>query len=119
MTAKQSFWFLILLWFMSKSFKFKVYDTIKKVPSGKVTTYKEVAEYLNSSAYRGVGRALALNPFAPEVPCHRVVKSSGQIGGYTAGGGIKKKIKLLKKEGLNIRNNKIIGFEEVFYRFKA
>ncbi len=94
-----------------------VYDTIKKVPSGKVTTYKEVAKYLNSSAYQAVGRALALNPFAPGVPCHRVVKSNGEIGGYSAKGGIKRKIKLLKEEGVQVRDNKIIGFEKVFYGY--
>lgn len=103
---------------MLNNFKLEVYDAVRKIPSGKVTTYKEVAAYLNSSACRAVGRALASNPFAPEVPCHRVVKSSGQIGGYTAQGGIKKKISLLKKEAVNIRNNRIVEFEKILYKLK-
>ena len=102
----------------TKSFRFKVYEAIKKVPSGRVTTYKGVAVYLNSSAYRAVGRALALNPFAPQVPCHRVVKSDGRIGGYTAEGGIRKKIRLLKEEGVSIQNNRIVEFKKVFYGLK-
>jgi methylated-DNA-[protein]-cysteine S-methyltransferase len=99
-----------------KEFRFKVYDLIKKIPAGKVTTYKEVARSLNISAYRAIGGALSKNPFAPEVPCHRVVKSNGDIGGYSARGGIKTKIKLLKDEGVCInKNNKIENFEKNFY----
>ena len=70
-----------------------------KVPSGEVRTYKEIAEMIGSRAYRAVGQALKKNPYAPEVPCHRVIASGGGIGGYA--GGIKKKRELLKKEDMD------------------
>ncbi len=100
-------------------FHMKVYDAICNVPLGRVTTYKEVAQYLNSSAYRAVGRALALNPNAPKVPCHRVVKSNGDLGGYTSPGGIAEKISLLKEEGIEIQNSKVADFDEKFFSLKA
>jgi methylated-DNA-[protein]-cysteine S-methyltransferase len=102
---------------MPKNFKIKVYDALKKVPSGKVTTYKELSRYIGTRAYRAVGHALAQNPNAPQIPCHRVVKSNGEIGGYSAPGGMRKKIKILNCEGVHVRNNKVVAFEEVFYRF--
>ena len=95
-----------------KSFNQKVYDLLKKVPKGKVTTYKILAEALGTKAYRAVGQAMRCNPYAPKVPCHRVVKSDGSIGGFQ--GSInpnsretKKKIRMLKKEGVEVKNNKI------------
>lgn len=60
-------------------------------------TYKEVAHAIGKpKAYRAVGNALNRNPFAPEVPCHRVIKSDGSIGGFASGSN--KKLKLLKSE---------------------
>ena len=74
----------------------KVYDEVRKIPRGKVLTYKEVARLIGSPlAYRAVGNALNKNPFK-EVPCHRVIKSDGRIGGYAKG--TKEKIRILKKE---------------------
>ncbi|MEK6889565.1 MAG: MGMT family protein [Nanoarchaeota archaeon] len=87
------------------NFNEKCYDFLKKVPKGKVTTYKALAEALNSKAYRAVGQAMNKNPHAPIVPCHRVINSSGKLGGYAFG--IKKKIEILKKEGIEIKDNKI------------
>jgi methylated-DNA-[protein]-cysteine S-methyltransferase len=83
----------------------RCYSLLKKVPKGKITTYKEIAKALNSKAYRAVGQAMNKNPFAPRVPCHRVIQSNGTIGGFATGQ--KNKIKLLKKEGIIIKNNKI------------
>ena len=80
-----------------KSFNEKCYSILVKVPKGKVTTYKEIARKLNSKAYRAVGNAMNKNPYAPKVPCHRVVKSNGEVGGFAFG--VKKKIEMLKKEG--------------------
>ena len=60
----------------------RAYRLLKKVPKGKVTTYKEMARALNTKAYRAIGQALKRNPFSPKVPCHRIVSSSGFIGGY-------------------------------------
>ena len=87
------------------NFNEKCYDFLKKVPKGKVTTYKALAEALNSKAYRAVGQAMNKNPHAPIVPSHRVINSSGKLGGYAFG--IKKKIEILKKEGIEIKDNKI------------
>jgi methylated-DNA-[protein]-cysteine S-methyltransferase len=90
-------------------FQEKVYALTKQVPRGKVTSYSAIAKKLNSSP-RAVGQALRCNPFAPVVPCHRVVKADGAIGGFggeVAGKKIKEKIALLTKEGVVIANNRI------------
>ena len=94
-----------------------VYHLTKKVPQGRVTTYKEIAKALHCRAYQAVGQALARNPFAPIVPCHRVVKSNGTIGGFggkTRGKKIKKKIRILEKEGIKFTGQKIRNFKKVF-----
>lgn len=88
-----------------KSFNEKCYSLLKKVPRGKVTTYKEISRKLKSKGYRAVGNAMNKNPYAPKVACHRVVKSNGEIGGFAHG--TKKKIEMLKKEGVEIRNGRI------------
>ncbi|HLF54384.1 MAG TPA: MGMT family protein [Candidatus Nanoarchaeia archaeon] len=84
-----------------------VYKTLKgKVPKGKVTTYQALAKAIgNPKAARAVGNALNANPHAPVVPCHRVVKSSGEIGGFASG--TEKKVNILKKEGITIKKGKI------------
>jgi len=85
------------------------YNLLKKVPKGKVTTYGALAKKLKTSP-RAVGNALRENPFAPGVPCHRVVRSDGSIGGFrgkTKGKAIKEKIALLKKEGVEVDKNKV------------
>lgn len=99
-----------------KSFYEKCYEVLRKVPKGKITTYKILAKKLKTKAYRAVGNAMNKNPYAPKVPCHRVVKSDGSIGGFADG--IKKKIFRLKKEGIKIKNNKIENFEKVVYYFE-
>ncbi len=96
------------------SFNERCYKILRKVPKGKVTTYKEIAKALNSKAYRAVGNAMNKNPYAPEVPCHRVIKSNGEIGGFASG--TKNKVKLLKKEGIGIKRNKI-NLDKYFYKF--
>jgi len=91
------------------NFQKRVYALTKKVPRGKVTTYSAIANKLKSSP-RAVGQALRVNPFAPIVPCHRVIKSDGSIGGFsgkTTGKPIQKKIAMLRKEGVIIKDNKI------------
>ena len=95
----------------------KVYEKLRKVPRGRVVTYKELARSLNSKAYRAVGSAMGKNPFAPSVPCHRVVKNNGEIGNFSGKGGVKAKIRLLEKEGVKIKNNRIIDFENVLFRY--
>ena len=85
-----------------------------KVPKGRVTTYKEIAKALHSKAYRAVGNAMNQNPNAPRVPCHRCVQSNGGIGGYAFGK--KKKIEMLKKEGVGVVNGRIVDFDKKLIR---
>ena len=81
-------------------FQIKVWKYLKTIPKGKVKTYKEVAIAINMpKAARAVANACGKNPYAPRIPCHRVIKSDGSIGGFSAPGGSKTKKKLLKKEG--------------------
>ncbi|MBU2099774.1 MGMT family protein [Candidatus Micrarchaeota archaeon] len=95
-------------------FNQKVWNSIKKIPKGKISTYKLVAKKIGKpKAVRAVGNACNKNPFSPLVPCHRVVKSDGSIGGFAFGK--KKKIELLKKEGIQVKKGKINGFEEKVY----
>ena len=101
-------------------FSEKVYRLCKQIPKGKVSSYKILAEILNTKAYRAVGQVLKRNPYAPNVPCHRVVSSSGYLGGFkgkTSGKEIKEKIKLLEEEGVKIKNNKVVNFEKILYKF--
>ena len=103
-----------------KSFSDRVYDLLRKVPKGRVTTYKEIAQALGSKAYRGVGQAMKRNPYAPDVPCHRVVAASGRIGGFRgkrSGAAIKEKIQMLRDEGIEFSGEKVKNFEEIVYRF--
>lgn len=83
-------------------FQEKVYQVVKKVPRGKVMSYKDVAKLAgNSRAWRAVGNILNKSAsWRTKIPCHRVIKSNGKIGGYREG--TKKKIYLLKKEGIII-----------------
>lgn len=101
-----------------KTFQQKVLDLVKKIPKGKITTYKEIGKALKrkGQVYRAVGRALHDNKTPIKIPCHRVVASDGSLGGYSRG--IKKKINLLKKEGIQIKKNKIINFKEKLFTYK-
>jgi O-6-methylguanine DNA methyltransferase len=82
------------------NFSEKVYQIVKKIPKGKVLTYKEVAILAGSpKAFRAVGNILSKN-YNPDIPCHRVIRSDGKIGRYNRGENNKKMI--LRKEGYNI-----------------
>ena len=84
-------------------FQLKVWNYLKTIPKGKVKTYKEVAIGVNSpKSARAVANACARNPYAPEIPCHRVIRTDGALGGYSGKGGIKTKKSLLKKEGFDL-----------------
>lgn len=99
----------------------KVYKICKKIPLGYISTYKEIAKQIGKpKAYRAVGTALSINPYAPIVPCHRVVKSDGSLGGFFGSVGkklLKKKQKLLEKEGIKFTNEKIKDFEKKLFKF--
>lgn len=90
------------------SFYHRVYQVVKKIPLGKVATYKGVARLAgNAKASRAVGTAMKHNPDMKTIPCHRVVGSDGAMHGYSAGKGISTKIKLLKREGVIFKNSKV------------
>ena len=101
---------------MAKSFNAQVWDLMLKIPKGKVTTYKIIAEKLGTKAYRAVGNACNKNPYAPRVPCHRVVASDGTLGGYAHGK--RRKVEILGKEGIDIRSNKIDNFNEKVFLYR-
>jgi len=80
-------------------FYVKVWKACFKISAGKTLTYLQLAKNIGATkAARAVGTALSKNPFAPTIPCHRVIRTDGKIGGYSAAGGIKKKLKMLKYE---------------------
>ena len=80
-------------------FQVKVWEYLKSIPKGTVKTYKEVAIGINRpKSARAVANACAQNPYAPKIPCHRVIRSDGGLGGYSGIGGTKKKLKLLRSE---------------------
>ena len=84
-------------------FQLKVWNYLKKIPRGKVKTYSEVAKSIGRPlAVRAVASAIGKNPLAPQIPCHRVIRSDGSLGGYSGKGGIKTKRLLLKKEGVTL-----------------
>jgi methylated-DNA-[protein]-cysteine S-methyltransferase len=81
-------------------FQIKVWNEIKKIPKGSVRTYKEIAIAINHpKSYRAVANACKKNPYPIVIPCHRVIKSNGNVGGYFGKEKISEKIKLLKDEG--------------------
>ena len=89
-------------------FQQKVYEVLKTIPRGYVTTYKYMAEAVGINCALAIGQALKRNPFAPEVPCHRVIASDLSLGGYSgarSGKLIKKKKDLLEKEGIKFVGN--------------
>ena len=84
-------------------FQVKVWTYLKKIPRGSVRTYSQVAKGIGKPlAVRAVANAIGKNPFAPKIPCHRVIRSDGSLGGYSGKGGIKTKKLLLKREGIKL-----------------
>ncbi len=94
----------------------KIYRKLLEVPPGYVTTYGELAKAINlKNGQRVVGQIMKNNPFPFIVPCHRVVKSDGTVGGYAYG--TERKKHMLIKEGLEINNDKILDFKKNLFRF--
>lgn len=89
----------------SMNFNQKVWALTARIPKGKVTTYAAIARALNSKAYRAVGQALHNNPYAPQVPCHRVVGSDGKLTGFAQG--LEQKESMLLREGVAVSNGKV------------
>lgn len=97
-------------------FETQVYKVCKRITKGRVSTYGQIAKAIKKpKSARAVGNALNKNPFAPIVPCHRVVRADASVGGFESGP--KKKISLLKKEGIGVKNSKIEDFRNRLYKF--
>ena len=87
-----------------------------EVPKGQITTYGELAKAVGlKNGQRAVGKIMNKNPFPVIVPCHRVVMSTGKIGGYAYGEEIK--TNMLKNEGIRIKDGKILDWEKTVFRF--
>lgn len=87
------------------TFSQKVLALTARIPAGQVTTYGQIARRLGCQAYRAVGNALNHNPYAPAVPCHRVVGADGSLTGYALG--LDRKRRLLAEEGIVFRGDKV------------
>ena len=99
----------------NRNFNERCYELLKLIPEGKVTTYKEMANALNTKAWRAVGSAMAKNKSLFVIPCHRVVRSDGAIGEYALG--TDKKTELLIKEGVAVKNGRVKDLGKVIFRF--
>ena len=99
-------------------FQQRVYDALCKIPRGRITTYGLLARHLKCRSAQAVGQALRRNPFAPEVPCHRVISANLTIGGFSGereGVEIERKKKILKKEGVRFsRSGRLENPKQVF-----
>ncbi len=96
---------------MAQSFSESVWVATKKIPRGHLATYQQIARMIHRPrAARAVGNALNKNPYAPLVPCHRVVRSNGTVGGFASG--TKNKVALLKKEGILIKAGRVVNLKE-------
>ena len=85
-------------------FQLKVWNYLKKIPKGKVKSYLEVAKAIGKpKAFRAVANAVGKNPYPALIPCHRVIRSDGSLGGYSGKGGIKEKRRLLFLEKANLK----------------
>ena len=94
----------------------KIYQKLLQVPTGYVTTYADLAKAINlKNGQRVVGQIMKKNPFPVIIPCHRVVKSDGDVGGYAYG--IERKKHMLSQEGLKIIDNKILNFKKNIFHF--
>ncbi len=94
----------------------KIYKKLLEVPKGKITTYGELAKAVGlKNGQRAVGKIMNKNPYPVIIPCHRVVKSDGKVGGYAYGEDIKSD--MLTREGIVIKNGKILDLENKIYRF--
>ena len=97
-------------------FQQRVYEAVVRIPRGRVTTYKDIAARVGCGSPRAVGQALKRNPFAPRVPCHRVIASNLTLGGFqgkTDGAAIRRKLRLLEGEGVRFINGRL---DESFLR---
>lgn len=95
--------------------KEQVYELLRQIPKGCVTTYGEIARKIGVKSYRAIGKIVGQNQDIPNTPCHRVVKSDGAVSGYAYG--VDKKIALLKSENVIIQDGFVKDFKEKLYKF--
>jgi methylated-DNA-[protein]-cysteine S-methyltransferase len=98
------------------AFEERVYAAIRRIPRGKVTTYKHLAAALGCGSSQAVGQALKRNPYAPEAPCHRVIASTLTIGGFaghTEGDEIRRKFRMLAEEGVDFVEGRLANDAQV------
>ena len=104
-------------------FEQRVYELVQGIPVGEVVTYAMLAEALGCGSAQAVGQALKRNPFAPQVPCHRVIRSDLSIGGYvgeTQGAKLEQKRCLLQKEGVEFdREGRLLDEQRVCAKLKG
>ena len=94
----------------------KIFKKLLEVPKGQITTYGELSKAVGmKNGQRAVGKIMNKNPYPVIIPCHRVVMSTGKIGGYAYGEHIK--TKMLVDEGIEIKDGKIVNLEDRIYRF--
>ena len=92
---------------MPTRFEKQVLEAVRRVPRGKLATYKQIAKIIKKpKSQTAVGNALEKNPYPIKIPCHRVIRADGKVGGYEWGKA--RKIELLRKEGIEIKNGKVI-----------
>ena len=98
------------------NFDQNVYKKLMDVPKGKITTYGDLAKAVGlKNGQRIIGKIMNKNPYPVLVPCHRVVMSTGKIGGYAYGEHVK--MKMLSDEGIEITNGTIQSFDKKLFRF--
>ena len=94
-----------------------VYSLAKQIPKGMVTSYGELAAAAgNPKASRAIGSIMHVNPYAPIVPCHRVVYKDGRVGGFGDKRGVIRKIELLAAEGVSVEGGRVKDFNEVYFK---
>jgi methylated-DNA-[protein]-cysteine S-methyltransferase len=99
------------------AFEEKVYDAVRLVPRGRVTTYALLGKAIGCRSSQAIGQALRRNPFAPGVACHRIIRSDLSIGGFggeNEGAEIQRKLRLLKAEGVFFKEGALVEPERVF-----
>ncbi len=101
---------------MAKNFQEAVLNQVKQIPEGRITTYGAIAREITGSvrAARAVAQAVAKNPYPIIIPCHRIVRSNGDVGGYSLG--VEKKTRLLRAEGVEIKGRKVVNFEKALFK---
>lgn len=99
-------------------FQLRVYDATRRIPRGRVTTYGLLARALGCGSARAVGQALKVNPWAPRVPCHRVIRADLTLGGFqgrTRGSALRRKEELLRREGVRLAGGRLAEPRLVFH----